>query len=138
MDKEERTKYGKKHYSENKHEYIERARLWRVNNIEHRKIYESKYNEIIRNKVLDYYGSKCNCCGENNRKFLAIDHINNDGAAHKRLVKVSSGRAMYTWIIKNNFPSTFQTLCHNCNVGKKNNKGICPHKTLLNKNEKEN
>ncbi len=32
------------------------------------------------------------------------------------------------WLKANNFPPGFQTLCHNCNIGKHRNKGICPHK----------
>ena len=56
-------------------------------------------------------------------KFLTIDHINNDGAQHKRERK---GIDLYDWIIKHNFPDIFQTLCYNCNCSK-GHYGACPH-----------
>ncbi len=37
-----------------------------------------------REKVFNHYGKKCACCGESIYEFLTIDHINNDGAKHKR------------------------------------------------------
>ena len=59
---------------------------WRINNKERaRKIYQDYYQKT-RNKVLIAYGNKCNCCGEKNIKFLTIDHINNDGAEHKKKI----------------------------------------------------
>ena len=67
---------------------------------------------------------------------LTIDHVNNDGAAHRKAIgKVfpsTGNRAliveMYTWLEKNEFPSGFQVLCYNCNLSKHRNKGICEHK----------
>lgn len=80
-----------------------------------------------------YGGSKCNCCGETVLEFLTIDHINNNGAEHRREITGSSNRSgggsyMYLWLIKNNFPEGFQVLCANCQLGKAINGGICPHK----------
>jgi len=74
---------------------------------------------------MSHYGDvKCQCCGEDHIEFLAIDHINNDGAAHRRRV----GRGIYHWLVKNNFPPGFQVLCHNCNFAK-SAYGTCPHKS---------
>jgi hypothetical protein len=84
-----------------------------------------QYKDDLRNKVLCYYGHKCNCCGEAHKDFLAIDHIHNDGAAHRQ--KVKAGEAMYLWLLKNNFPDGFQLLCHNCNWSKHINGGCCIH-----------
>jgi len=54
--------------------------------------------------VHSHYGSKCECCGEKNRGFLCIDHINNDGYAQKR----KNGRAnIYDYAIKNNSRPTY-------------------------------
>lgn len=79
-----------------------------------------------------YGGYRCNCCGESTPEFLMLDHVNNDGAKHRREVfkgrRNGTGRAMYLWIIRNQFPDIFQVLCANCNWGKKMNDGICPHK----------
>jgi hypothetical protein len=84
-----------------------------------------------------YGGPKCACCGETIFKFLTIDHINNDGAEHRRSLKndkskSSSGQRIYCWLKKNNFPPGFQVLCFNCNCGKSLNNGICPHKDAHN------
>jgi hypothetical protein len=76
--------------------------------------------------VFNHYGKKCNCCGEEGVEFLSIDHINNDGAKHKRENGIKRWD-FYHWLIKNNFPEGFQTLCMNCNFAK-GKLGYCPHK----------
>ncbi len=78
-----------------------------------------------REKVLQWYGSKCACCGEDRYEFLAIDHINGEGNKH-RLEIGSSGFALYRWLIKNNMPVGFRVLCHNCNHSLGHD-GFCPH-----------
>lgn len=81
----------------------------------------------LKDKVLAAYGAVCACCGETERAFLTFDHKNNDGADHRR--KIGSGSVFYRWLIDNDYPSTIQVLCFNCNAGKHNNGGICPHET---------
>lgn len=80
-----------------------------------------------KKRVMNHYGEKCSCCGETEPCFLAIDHIGGDGNSNrKKIGKWGSG--FFKWLIKNNFPEGFQILCHNCNMGKHLNGGICPHK----------
>jgi hypothetical protein len=74
-----------------------------------------------------YGGYVCSCCGETEPSFLSIDHINNDGAEHKRSNNLRTGQQMYRWLAKNGFPKGFQVLCMNCQWGKRNNNGVCPH-----------
>jgi hypothetical protein len=38
----------------------------------------------IREDVIAAYGGRCACCGEFERDFLTLDHVNNDGAEHRR------------------------------------------------------
>lgn len=76
-----------------------------------------------RLQVLEKYGEKCVCCGENEVKFLEIDHINNDGAEHRR--KMGSSMIVQ-WLIKRGYPKGFQLLCSNCNMAK-GRYGKCPH-----------
>jgi hypothetical protein len=83
-----------------------------------------RYYDKMKSQVFDHYGRQCKCCGEDTEAFLTIDHKLNDGAEHRRQM---TSRCVYRWIIKNNFPETFQTLCYNCNCGKRCNNGICPH-----------
>lgn len=79
-----------------------------------------------RDRVFSFYGKECSCCGESELLFLTVDHIANDGC-EQRKAKSSSYKRPYSWLIKNNFPAGFQTLCMNCNQGKHRNGGVCPH-----------
>jgi hypothetical protein len=79
-----------------------------------------------RKLILEHYGNKCICCGETAYEFLELDHINNDGAAHRK----ETGRHVYEWVIKNNFPPDIQLLCANCNRGKAKY-NACPHKQTV-------
>jgi hypothetical protein len=88
-------------------------------------------NYTSRQKARDqvyaaYGGYVCACCGETEPAFLTIDHVNNDGAAHKREFSLKTGDQMHRWVIRMGFPQGFQVLCMNCNWAKRYN-GICPH-----------
>ena len=86
-----------------------------------------RYRQKLKKKIFDHYGYKCNCCGETTIEFLSIDHINNDGAQHRRDLGVSSGSyAILLDIIRNDFPNDIQILCMNCNWAK-GKFGHCPH-----------
>lgn len=140
-DKEAR----KKHYDENKKkingnrrkynsrpEVRERIKkldkIWRHKNKDKLNVlykgYKRKYDLRIKNEVFNHYGKKCACCGEDTLSFLTIDHINGGGTKHRNQIKVK----IYNWLIDNNFPKGYQTLCFNCNWGKHMNNGVCPHK----------
>ncbi len=66
-------------------------------------------------EVLHKYGEACTDCGIDDAEVLAIDHINDDGAAHRRITGMGSSSAFYAWLKKNEWPEGFQTLCLNCN-----------------------
>lgn len=90
------------------------------------KTHKERYREK-RDIILNYYSNgtmKCACCGESQIEFLSIDHINNDGAEHRKEI----GRSQITnWLIQNKLPEGFQVLCFNCNFAK-GIYGTCPHK----------
>jgi hypothetical protein len=81
-------------------------------------------NRALRDEVLQVYGGVCACCGESERAFLQIDHVNNDGAQHRR--EVLRGK-LERWLKRNGWPQGFQVLCCNCNFGRHINGGVCPH-----------
>lgn len=91
--------------------------------------YVQKTTKEHRRIIINHYSNGeniCNCCGESIYEFLTIDHINNDGAEHRR--KIGLGSRIYLWIIKNNFPKEFQILCYNCNCARFRTKDKkCPH-----------
>ena len=77
----------------------------------------------LRNLILDAYGRKCAMCGEKHVEFLAIDHINNDGNAHRATIqgnnKGGNSMMIYRDIRNQGFPKDkYQILCHNCNISK--------------------
>src|SRR5205823_14146856 len=83
-----------------------------------------RFYQFKKDKVFEAYGGYvCACCGEKRRTMLTIDHVNNDGAAHRRTLsaKFRQGIPIYSWLEKNDFPSGFQTQCWNCNGSKKVN-----------------
>ena len=83
--------------------------------------------EENREAVLQHYGSQCVRCGVSDPDCLAIDHIHGEGNTHrKKIGKWGSG--FFKWLVDNNFPEVFQILCHNCNMKKHLNNGICPYK----------
>ncbi len=84
-----------------------------------------QYNRNLKIKVIAGYGGKCVCCGEIRLEFLGVDHINGGGKAHRAIVG-KGGPEFNRWIIKNNFPTDLQILCHNCNLAK-GFYGQCPH-----------
>jgi hypothetical protein len=107
--------------------------------------YKLKNKEILRKKekqerirlkqeVITHYGGKCNCCSEILLDFLTIDHINNNGAEHRRELKITSGNVFYRWLKNNNYPEGYQVLCSNCNLSKRINNGKCIHQILKKNN----
>ncbi len=88
-----------------------------------------KQRSLLKSQIHAHYGNKCACCGESHPEFLCIDHVNNDGAAHRqslRGTKYGGGNGMYRWIIDHGFPATLRLLCHNCNMAR-GLFGYCPH-----------
>jgi len=75
------------------------------------------------------YGGFCTCCGEKTLEFLTLDHINNDGAAHRKelLGRNVGGNVFYKKLRLLGYPPGLQVLCWNCNASKQFFGG-CPHK----------
>jgi len=93
---------------------------------ERRRNWNRAYTDRMRKAVFDHYGWACARCGSTER--LTIDHVNEDGYAHreslfgKRGGKKQRGGAyhFYGWLVRNGFPDGFQTLCSPCNTRKQN------------------
>jgi len=77
--------------------------------------------------VVNAYGKVCVCCGESNPGFLSIDHVNNDANIDRRERGYHHALQILREIIREKFPSRFQILCFNCNIGKSRFGGHCPH-----------
>ena len=86
-----------------------------------------KARDKLRARMFEVYGDRCVCCGESNKKFLTLDHIQNDGWKEKQFGKHRKSN-WYKLAIKHPDKNRFQILCWNCNMGKAKNGGVCPHK----------
>lgn len=84
------------------------------------------WRRIRQEAIMAYGGYVCACCGETEPLFLTIDHIDNDGADHRR--EIGGGANFGKWLKDHGYPPGFQVLCFNCNIGKAHNGGECPHK----------
>jgi len=142
----ERRKRKLEDYYKHKEKYNRRSKLWYQNNKEKAAMYSRKwdsehrehvrkrernYNARIKHMALEAYCDgdvECLCCGENHKIMLSIDHINRDGAAHRRIIGRGSDR-LYAWLKKNNYPPGFRVLCINCNMTL-GMTGSCPHSNL--------
>jgi hypothetical protein len=87
--------------------------------------------EEILKELVEAYGGKCQCCGEDTLLFMTIDHIFNDGANHRRKLGIpgKSGIHIYRELKRLGYPKDrYRLLCFNCNCGRARNGGTCPHK----------
>lgn len=108
-----------------------RTRKQALANPERMKAYRSKYVRQSKEAVIAGYGGKCQCpggCSEYRYEFLTVDHINNDGMAHRERATgyERAGTGFYRWIIKSGFPKNLRLLCMNCNFAR-GRYGRCPH-----------
>jgi len=91
--------------------------------------YQRAFKDRVRAEVRAAYGDACACCGETEPEFLTLDHVNNDGAEHRRDGKVRTGYSTWAFAKREGFPDWLQLLCWNCNSAK-GAWGECPHVLL--------
>lgn len=116
----------KVHYAKTVDHRREKAKSYYTENRE--KILAQKKEQVraLKEEVLNTYGGKCECCGETIIEFLTIDHINNDGAAHRK--RVGKGKRIYADIKAQGYPEgQYRVLCFNCNISR-GFYGYCPHR----------
>lgn len=89
-----------------------------------------RWQSALKAEVFGHYGGRCVCCGESDMRFLSLDHVRGDGRRHRDSISIAKSGAgsvtVWYWAKKNNFPSTLQVLCYNCNFAKRT-KILCPH-----------
>ena len=98
----------KRYYTANREKILQRARpSSRLVNLK------------LKTEVLSFYGKgecKCCVCGMDNLDCLSLDHLNNNGYEHRKVLRSNS---IYKFVRKNGFPEGYQTLCMNCQWIKK-------------------
>lgn len=106
---------------------IERRRKWNrewiANNRAKYNASKARYRFKLKIEVMSLYVSppRCMQCGYSQIDALVFDHINDDGAVHRKENKIShrgngGGGRIYEWIRKNGKMEGLQVLCANCNL----------------------
>src|SRR6267142_1015780 len=79
----------------------------------------------VRQETFAHYGGAvCACCGETEILFLTLDHVNDDGARHrKELLGPKRGKTagwkFYLKLRQLGYPPlALRVLCYNCNSGR--------------------
>lgn len=81
-----------------------------------------------RVEALAHYAAgdiSCQCCGEHEELFLALDHTNGEGP--RQPGGRVGGNSFFAWLKKQGFPPGLRLLCHNCNCAMGRDQ-LCPHK----------
>jgi hypothetical protein len=95
----------------------EYAKKWRQRHPGHHKKYAQR-NAILnrqrardeRLRLIKEFGGTCTSCGETDPIVLTFDHVQNDGANHRRTVR---GKNIIDLV--KSAPEKYQLLCQNCN-----------------------
>src|SRR5437867_3805132 len=127
--------YSKKHRAEHREYHRERAHIQYWKNPEKARAIALRSHRKAKAETIAAYGGQCVCCGEKDIRFLTIDHIKRDGAAHRKSIAAThggkgapAGMRVWSWLRKRGYPKdNFRILCFNCNCGREVNQGVCPH-----------
>lgn len=65
-----------------------------------------------------YGGPVCVDCGVTDPDVLTLDHVNEDGAAHRRETGAGCSSTLRRWLRARGYPPGFAVRCFNCNVKK--------------------
>jgi len=71
--------------------------------------------QALKLLVITHYGGKCAHCPETELEFLTLDHVADDGNAHRAEL---GKKCIYRFARDAGFPPRFQCLCFNCNFKK--------------------
>jgi hypothetical protein len=111
--------YRRQRRAANPESVHEADRRWKAANPEKMAEQKRQRTARLRARVFAHYGDICACCGT--AESLTIDHVNGNGTGHRREVlgrPNTGGVQFYFWLIRNDFPDGFQTLCMPCNQSK--------------------
>lgn len=112
--------YRKKH-PENKERNRLHSKKWRENNLARSHELTRRYRDKVKLEVFTHYArnGKIECsCSFNNIDALCLDHVNDNGAEHRRSTSgpKMGGINFYKYIRANGYPEDLQILCANCNL----------------------
>ena len=126
--------YRKIYYTLNIEKLKASSRLWESRNPERcrrfKREHAARKARIVKTQVIGFYSNgafACVCCGQSERDFLTLDHIDGDGNKITREQGIPrAGTSLYMWLFRNGFPKGYQIVCVNCNMSKAKH-GRCVH-----------
>lgn len=109
------------------------AKVYKKHEVLHRLVFNwHRYHETRKMLVLSHYGvagvCRCVICGESRIACLSLDHLSGEGHSDRQRLaeehnsdksRGCSAHQMYSYVINNNFPDGYQTLCMNCQFVKR-------------------
>ena len=82
------------------------------------------WRERLKRTVISHYSPNLVCqwpgCECTDLRALSVDHIDGNGATHRREMNLKGGIVFYRYLVKANFPEGYQILCMNHQWVKKN------------------
>lgn len=119
--------YRQDYHQNNRAKIVGKVNEWVKNNPEKRRANALSYYYRLQDAaIMAYGGYKCGWCGIGEPLVLCIDHVENNGRAHRREIGSTGGAKLYKWLRDNHYPTGFQVLCMNCNHAKYRNGGTLP------------
>lgn len=98
-------------------------KAWKVANPDRVRAHRLTRKQKIRAAVLEAYGGRCSCCGEDEPLLMTVDHVYGWQAVPE---SPRHGGRLWEWVYLQNFPASFGLLCFGCNWAK-GRYGLCPH-----------
>src|SRR5262245_31256796 len=114
---------------ETRRKAAEAQRRYRARHPERDKENQRRSEQKARDECFAAYGCCCACCGEDEKKFLCVDHIDGGGRQHRLSVRCMSSVRFYSWLRRHGYPASYRLLCYNCNCARAYH-GQCPHQLL--------
>ena len=109
----------REYYAENRDDILKcRKQRWQGSpaiRAAHR-IHCQRYNQTLRQAVLQHLGGECIRCGHTDERALQIDHINGGGRLDRQGLNTQQ---FYKQVLQGHPGDKYQLLCANCNVVKK-------------------
>lgn len=126
-DKQRREADYKRYHRDGGVHRREVMRVWMAKNKD--RLNKAARERALRFKiqVLSRYSDgppSCSCCGETAIRFLTADHMQ---PVRDKALRRMTGNALYQYLKNRNYPSDYQVMCFNCNIGRMCNGGVCPH-----------
>ena len=113
------SQYGKKSYKKHKADRLRKQREYRVANPVLSRMRNNRRHLELKMETLSRYSKDgmLGCCWDqcdvHDIDMLTLDHVNDDGADHRRELKSKGGASTYRVLERAGYPDGYQTLCWN-------------------------